>query len=155
MKKIFGKRGVAVASLFLILAAVITGGIFKARTTHSETLLPTKQDMMEKIGRLKNVSTSANDYVPGEVLVKFKSDVSLKTKAGRQKISKFFVEKNIRKKSDIVRDNVSVFQIADGKNVEDKIAELKSDPNVLLVQPNYRHFKAVAHTPTDADFSKQ
>ena len=81
------------------------------------------------------------DYVSGEVLVKFKSHrINLEQYAGRIKAGRFAANKNLDKKEDIRKSNISVLKIKDAKTVEEKIAELKNDPSVEYVQPNYQYY---------------
>ncbi|MCK5460251.1 hypothetical protein KAI52_03990, partial [Candidatus Parcubacteria bacterium] len=77
-------------------------------------------------------------YVEGEVLVKFKdSKINLEQSSGRMKATQFAVSKNLDKKDDIRKSNISVLKIKDTKTVEEKIAELKNDERVEYVQPNF------------------
>jgi len=58
------------------------------------------------------------DYVDGEVLVKYKNN----------------------------KINLSVLKIKDAKTVEQKIAELKNDPNIEYAEPNYRRYTSAIDT---------
>jgi len=46
----------------------------------------------------------------------------------------------MEKKEDLIKNNISVLKIKDGKTVEQKIAELMSDPDVESVQPNFQYY---------------
>ena len=81
------------------------------------------------------------NYVDGEVLVKFKEQkINLEQSSGRTKAMQFAVSKNLDKKEDIRKSNISVLKIKDSKTVEEKIAELKNDPSVEYVQPNFQYY---------------
>ncbi len=82
-------------------------------------------------------------YVSGEVLVKFrKSAINLKAGVDpieNLKTTAFAASKRLAgKDAEFVRSaNIATFAIADGKSVEDKVVELKNDPNVEYAQPNF------------------
>ena len=81
------------------------------------------------------------DYVAGEILVKYKdTKINLDTTAGRSKALKFISSKLLETKEDLRKNNISVLRIKDTKTVEQKIAELKNDPNVEYAQPNYQYY---------------
>ena len=81
------------------------------------------------------------NYVPGEILVKFKEQkINLEQSSGRTKAKQFAVSKNLDKKEDIRKSNISVLKIKDAKTVEEKIAELKNDSSVEYVQPNFQYY---------------
>ena len=81
------------------------------------------------------------NYVEGEVLVKFKEQkINLEQFSGRTKAQQFAVSKNLDKKEDIRKSNISVLKIKDSKTVEEKIAELKNDSSVEYVQPNFQYY---------------
>ena len=81
------------------------------------------------------------NYVEGEVLVKFKErKINLERSSGRTKARQFAVSKNLDKKEDIRKSNISVLKIKDTKTVEEKIAELKNDSRVEYVQPNFQYY---------------
>ena len=94
------------------------------------------------------------NYVEGEVLVKFKErKINLEQSSGRTKAKQFAVSKNLDKKEDIRKSNISVLKIKDAKTVEEKIAELKNDPDVEYVEPNYIQ-PWTSTTPNDTNFSE-
>jgi len=87
------------------------------------------------------VSVGHNKYVVGEVLIKYKKNkVNLETTNGQAKSETIFAPQSIEKKGDIITENISLFKISDGMTVEEKVAELRNDPNIELVQPNYTYF---------------
>lgn len=94
-----------------------------------------------------NADLQKQNYVPREVLVKFKnSKVNLQTIAGKAAALNFSRSKSLEKKEDLGKSNIQVLTIKDAKTVEQKIAELKSDPNVEYVEPNYKRYPAVINT---------
>lgn len=87
------------------------------------------------------------NYVEGEVLVKFKEQkIDLEQSVGRTKARQFAVSKNLDKKEDIRKSNISVLKIKDSKTVEEKIAELKNDSRVEYVQPNFLYYPLAIDT---------
>lgn len=87
------------------------------------------------------------DYVPGEILVKFKSkNIDLRQNLGRQKAGQFAANKNLEKKEDIRKSNVSVLKTKGEESVESVIERLKNDPNVEYVEPNYKRYPMAIDT---------
>lgn len=102
----------------------------------------------ETAGDLKSTSGDADnsavsqkpEYVPGEVIVKFKSErINLRSVAGEKRANTFAEDKSLDKKEDLEKANISVLKINDAKTVEEKVAELKNDPNVEYAQPNFQY----------------
>lgn len=87
------------------------------------------------------------NYVPGEILVKYKNNkINLNTSSGRTTALNFIRAKSLEKKEDLRKANISVLKIKDAKTVEQKIAELKNDPNVEYAEPNYRRYSTGINT---------
>ena len=81
------------------------------------------------------------NYVEGEVLVKYKnSKINLNTSSGRATALNFIGSNSLEMKEDLRTANISVLKIKDGKTVEQKVAELKNDPNVEYAQPNFQYY---------------
>ena len=81
------------------------------------------------------------NYVEGEILVKYKNNkINLDTSSGRAAALNFISSKSLENKEDIIKANISVLKIKDSKTVEQKIAELKNDPNIEYVQPNFQYY---------------
>jgi len=81
------------------------------------------------------------NYVEDEILVKYKNNkINLDTTSGRAAALNFSSSKSLEKKEDLRKANISVLKIKDSKTVEEKIAELKNDPNIEYVEPNYRRY---------------
>ncbi|MFH1319798.1 MAG: S8 family serine peptidase [Bacteroidota bacterium] len=94
-----------------------------------------------------NKSISQDNYVSGEILVKYKNNkINLQTVSGRTAASNFIRAKSLEKKEDLKNINTSILKIKDSKTVEQKVAELKNDPNVEYVEPNYRRYPADINT---------
>jgi len=86
-------------------------------------------------------------YVEGEIIVKYKNNkVNLNTTSGRASALNFINSKSLVKKEDLRANNIQVLTIRDTKTVEQKIAELKSNPNVEYVQPNFQYYPLVIDT---------
>jgi len=87
------------------------------------------------------------NYVEGEILVKYKdSKINLQSFFGRATANFLMSGKSLEKVEDLRKNNISVFKIKDNKTVEQKIAELKNDPNIESVQPNFQYYPAVITT---------
>jgi len=93
------------------------------------------------LGKAQLAEGKKKDYVEGEILVKYKkTKINLETVAGRTAANNFSISKSMEKKEDLRKNNISVLKIKDTKTVEQKIAELKNDPNVESVQPNFQYY---------------
>ena len=103
---------------------------------------------LSAVSQVKKQSAGVRkDYVEGEVLVKYKnSKINLQTVSGRTAALNFIRSKSLEKKEDLRKANISVLRIKDAKTVEQKIAELKNDPNVEYVQPNYQYYPSDINT---------
>jgi len=102
-----------------------------------------------KVGLEKSQQITApfKNYVEGEILVKYKnSKINLETISGRATASNFISSKSLENIGDIKKANISVLKIKDSKTVEQKIAELKNDPNIEYAEPNYKRYPAVINT---------
>ena len=112
-------------------------------------------DSEEKFGLRKpqQAELSRKDYVEGEILVKYKSDkIDLDTFFGHASALNFTNSRSLERKEDLRKNNISVLRIKDSRTVEEKIAELKSDPNVEYAQPNFQYHPAAIETnDTDKD----
>ncbi|MDD5686772.1 MAG: S8 family serine peptidase [Elusimicrobia bacterium] len=123
--------------LFLLIAVSVSGGY---RIINAQQKSP-----------LKSKGISFQDYVPGEILVKYRKGFSssqvkaLHAVKGFSGISTFFATHE--KKELVYR-----IKIAAGQSVEDAVAGYRLNPDVEYVQPNYLyHF---CSTPNDTDFTK-
>ncbi|MFH1564960.1 MAG: S8 family serine peptidase [bacterium] len=99
-------------------------------------------------------NTVKQSYVQGEVLVKFKNQkINLRQSAGIKKSRLFAESKNLDKKEDIRKSNISVLKTKSDESVEEMVDRLKNDPDVEYVEPNYIH-PWTSTTPNDLDFDK-
>ncbi|MEI8328226.1 MAG: S8 family serine peptidase [Candidatus Taylorbacteria bacterium] len=99
------------------------------------------QKREKRAANLKQAGVKHENYAAGEILVKYKnSKIDLQTAAGRTIASKLVTSKSLENKEDLRRSNVSVLKIKDAKTVEEKVVELKSDPNVEYAEPNYLRY---------------
>lgn len=91
--------------------------------------------------------TKKSNYVPGEILIKFKKqNINLEIFVGRMKAEQFAVGKNLDKKEDIKKSNISVLKIKKDESVEAVVERLKNDPNVEYVQPNFIYYPREINT---------
>ncbi|HBB04409.1 TPA: hypothetical protein DCZ39_06015 [Patescibacteria group bacterium] len=97
---------------------------------------------------------SQTQYVPGEVIVKFKTEkINLKKSSGGLQLNAFEENNDLDAQNILSRDNIAVLKIQDNQTVEDKITQLESDPNVQYVQPNFVYQIEISN-PNDTDFGK-
>ncbi|MFA6547393.1 MAG: immunoglobulin-like domain-containing protein [Candidatus Magasanikbacteria bacterium] len=117
----------------------------KDKTVKSKIILPGNK-------KAKDSLSGKRKYVEGEVIVKYRNNkINLNTSVGRTKASDLNRVKFLEKKEELRKNNISVLKIKDSKTVEDKIAELKSDPNVEYVQPNYQYYPTLVVGDTYED----
>ena len=97
---------------------------------------------------------TSKDYVPGEVLVKYKNTIDLKTSAGRRLESNIIRSvKGLKKIESLEENNLSLFKITNASSsVWDKIKELSKKSNVEYAEPNY-YRKSFSVIPNDTYFS--
>jgi len=99
---------------------------------------------LEKSQQMEGVK---KDYVEGEILIKYKNNkIDLETVSGKTAALNFTNSIFLEKKEDLIKNNISVLKIKDTKTVEQKITELKNDPNVEYVEPNYKRYPTVINT---------
>lgn len=95
------------------------------------------------------------NYVPGEIIVKFKSDkINIQKNAGIKSMQSFAIENNLVSDENIVSENISVMKLSHWETVEEKIKILKNDPRVDYAQPNFI-YTIQSENPNDTDFDKQ
>lgn len=90
---------------------------------------------------------AADDYVPGEVIVKYEDETSATAAATVEKLSGTDAEQTLPGGSEQLA-------IEDGDSVRQTIAELKRDPNVAYAVPNWKA-RASAFIPNDPAFRRQ
>ncbi len=94
-------------------------------------------------------------YLADQIIVKFKSSkINLKTSWWKMQANSFADRKNMEQIDTIDNSNVSVMHLESHETVLDKINQLKSDPNVEYVQPNFVYHLMMA-APNDTSFTKQ
>jgi serine protease len=92
-------------------------------------------------------SAAAAGYVPGEVIVKYRSGTAAATEA--------LVEREAGTDTALALPGGSEqLAIEDGGSVRETVAELRDDPNVAYAVPNYRAH-AAGLVPNDPGFDKQ
>jgi hypothetical protein len=97
--------------------------------------------------------TVSPKYVPGEVLVKYKtSQADISTKRWQNIIKIFAQNKNMEITDNIENYNIAVMKIQWEETVEQMVDNLNNDPNVEYAQPNYIYH--TYSTPNDPDFTK-
>ena len=100
-----------------------------------------------ELGKVLQTTGAEKNYVEGEILVKYRNNkINLQTVSGRTAALNFVRSKSLEQKEDLRKANTVVLKIMDSKTVEQKIAELKNDPNVEYVQPNYQYYPSDINT---------
>jgi hypothetical protein len=92
----------------------------------------------------------AQNYVPGEVLVKLKSQHG--SSEHYAFMGKAYSEKSMTLKTSFEKMSLYHFGIKPGQRVEDAIADLRKDPNVAYAEPNY-YVSKTADTGLQQSFS--
>jgi serine protease len=92
-------------------------------------------------------AAAADDYVRGEVIVKYHEGASAKAASTAQKLSGTDAEQALPGGSEQLA-------IEDGDSVRETVAELRRDPNVAYAVPNWKAH-ASAFTPNDPAFRRQ
>ena len=95
-----------------------------------------------------NAYAMCTDYVPGEVLVKYKDDVKA---AKRPQIRQLVGAKSSRQ---FKRFNIERLKLASNKSVVDTVHQLQQHADVELAEPNCRRYPRRT-APNDPDFSLQ
>ncbi|MGZ3721275.1 MAG: S8 family serine peptidase [Bdellovibrionales bacterium] len=84
---------------------------------------------------LLSATAQAQNYAPGEIIVKLKGKSG--TVDSYAFMGKAQADHGMQLKQTWSKMNMYHFALGKGQRVEDKVAELKKDPNVLYVEPNY------------------
>jgi hypothetical protein len=86
-----------------------------------------------------------NDYVEGEVIVKFKNEVA-DLNLDENKAFVFAKNKNLDIKESIKSENISLYKTKDNESVEGAVSRLKTDNSVEYAQPNYLYYVTAINT---------
>jgi subtilisin family serine protease len=87
--------------------------------------------------------TAARDAVDGQLVVRFREGVN------RAERAEAVGETGGRIAQNLLLPGAAVVEVSEGQTVEDAVAELESDPDVLYAEPNYiRHATAVPNDPS-------
>jgi serine protease len=92
-------------------------------------------------------ATAAGDYVPGEVIVRYRHDATAKATSTVEKLSGTDAEQSLPGGSEQLA-------IEDGDSVRQTIAELRRNPDVAYAVPNWKAH-AAAFTPNDPAIGRQ
>src|SRR5919108_858198 len=92
-------------------------------------------------------AAAADDYVPGEVIVKYADETTAKAASTVEKLSGTDAEQALPGGSEQLA-------IEDGDSVRETVAELERDPNVAYAVPNWKAH-ASGFTPNDPAFRRQ
>lgn len=102
-------------------------------------------------------ATSANADIVGEAKCPFvEGEVLVKWKQGRASRKAAHVSEQGLTRSDAVHEeNIELLEIENGKTVEEVVRELRANPNVADVQPNYIYRALATPSPADERFDEQ
>ncbi len=147
-KKSFYRKAQTVFLLLAMLAPNLGQVNLVARAQATPDPQP-QVDLQDKATAVKNIKANAPDviepivgknYVPGELIVKFKDNINLSETTGKVEVANFAKDKNLSRQKDFQQYNSSLLKLKDSKtSLNSKIVELRSNPNVESVQPNYQY----------------
>jgi subtilisin family serine protease len=102
-------------------------------------LLLTSCTMLASVLLFISIQANAQDYVPGELIVRMKGDTQAgkTTASAKPTFGKSALFKSMTLKHSYSNFNLHHFALAKGQSVEAAVQELKSDPTVQYVEPNY------------------
>jgi subtilisin family serine protease len=92
-------------------------------------------------------AAAQQDYVEGEILVRYKAGVS------ESVVAHSLSAKGAGRLGGVERLNIQFVRLPAGQGVKDALTEYRRDPDVLYAEPNYRVHALV--TPNDTFFSEQ
>jgi subtilisin family serine protease len=89
--------------------------------------------------------TNKMDYLPGEVIVKYKTnEVNFKSGSGLAKVAEIKTKFSLEKKEEFKNLNIEVLKTKN--SVKETIDELKKDASVEYAEPNYLRYPAEINT---------
>ncbi|MDH5256577.1 MAG: S8 family serine peptidase [Gammaproteobacteria bacterium] len=112
----------------------------------SKTPIPKLDELKdESKDASKEESKATSDHVAGELLILFKgnqpnSPVDANNSVFQSLIKRKASKYKVRKRKVISKKGIEHWKLDDSVNLQTIIKELKSDPDVLLVEPNYRRY---------------
>lgn len=107
--------------------------------------------LAQQTGPDPSPSSSAEDFVSGEILVKFKSGTSKAAKDETHRQQGTQVKENLRKPGSQVAPDIQVIEVSPGDE-DTKSEEYKRDKKVEYAEPNFL-YQPSATTANDADFA--
>lgn len=137
-------------ALFLLVMAALA--LFFSGMLLASPSAPTAKKLTSKSKRPIGQNKFNNlDYVPGEVLVKYKEGIS------KQQINELTSTVGIANNVQSIRpkkgDDIQLVKLKPGVSVKKAIKALKSQNSVEYAEPNY--IKKLLYVPNDPDFQKQ
>ncbi len=120
-------------TVLISMLFIFSAMLFDIPTAHGQVSdnLPEKKTALEDFPGAELNKTGGQEYVAGEVLVKFKKTMS---QAQMQNTLNSFHSSMIE---DITGDNLTIADVPEGQTVESFIQDLKGQANVEYAQPNY------------------
>jgi len=113
---------------------------------------------MKTKGIFNQIKKEKQNYVPDEVIIKYKDDkIQLTKTMGKIKAFGFATMKGLSKKEELKGMNVAVYGVKSDETVEDAVKRLSTASDVEYVQPNfvYELLDAPEEIPNDPMFEQQ
>jgi len=108
---------------------------------------------MGQPGSESSPSYTQPEYVPGEVIVKFKDqEMNLQNSSGLNEARAFAATENAYVKDQVEPANLAVLKTKGNETVESMMERIQQDPSVESVQPNFQYYPYI---PFDPDMGKQ
>jgi len=152
---IFKKKFVSFFSALALSSLIFT--LFISATKDEKIKLPifSKSPSNEPERIISSVGYRKNnpEYVEGEIIIKYKDGISLKSTNGKTKTEKIRESKSLKKIKSIENMNIELVEINNDSSVEEKIEELKEYNEVEYAEPNYIYH--LAYTPNDTSYNVQ
>jgi len=152
---IFKKKFVSFFSALALSSLIFT--LFISATKDEKIKLPifSKSPSNEPERIISSVGYRKNnpEYVEGEIIIKYKDDISLKSADGKTKTDEIRKSKSLEKIKSVDDMNIELVEINDGSSVKKKMEELKEYNEVEYAEPNYIYH--LAYTPNDTSYNVQ
>lgn len=95
-----------------------------------------KSSLAERLQERKSGKTDQQEAVPGELIITYKKN------ATPEKISSLYKKYSLKKGQQFKSLNSEVVKFPSGKKMADYLKEMKGNPAVESVQPNYKYYSA-------------
>lgn len=142
-------------SLVLVLALVLTSfpnmDIAFAATEEPASKKIEQPVIKPVVPSIPSVPAKYEDRADREIIVKYKDDT--KKNSTKMQLKSTLKLGKLDAKRNFKKSKTELLEVDAGQNIDNIISELKKDPNVEYVQPNYK--LAINSAPLDAKFGEQ